>query len=84
MIAIVVDTNVFVAAFLKGGKPLLVLQTAQQAKTVLLTTTALEGEVFEVIQRPKFKRHFEEQGVNPTQLLSDYSRVTRKVTPVKI
>jgi putative PIN family toxin of toxin-antitoxin system len=84
MIAIVIDTNVFISAFLKGGKPLEVLESVQNGLTQAVMTIELEAELREVVQRPKFKRYFEARALNAIQLVSDLIEVSRQVAPVKI
>lgn len=58
MIRIVVDTNVFVSAFLKGGIPLRVLDLIHEQKAVLLITSLLLDELREVLQRPQVQATF--------------------------
>jgi hypothetical protein len=84
MISIVIDTNVLIAAFLRGGKPLAVLRSVQEGKALLLITVEIEDEITQVIQRPKFKKYFEHREVDPQLLIADYVGLARQVVPERI
>jgi putative PIN family toxin of toxin-antitoxin system len=84
MIRIVIDTNVFISAFIKGGTPLAVLDVVHEQKALLLITSALLDELREVMRRPKFNPHFEQRGIDVEHLLLDYGRIARQVTSIKI
>lgn len=47
---VVLDSNVFISAFLFDGKPLRVLRLAEEGAFVLLTSAAIRDEVEEVLE----------------------------------
>ncbi len=55
---IVIDTNVFVSAYLKGGKPLEIFQTLRIYQSVSVISTELIVEHTKVLNRQKFAPHF--------------------------
>ncbi|MCX6089918.1 MAG: putative toxin-antitoxin system toxin component, PIN family [Candidatus Atribacteria bacterium] len=54
MIRVVIDTNVLISAFLFGGKPQEVLNLVIEKKIRLVTSEALENELYDVLGK-KFK-----------------------------
>ena len=49
MMRVVLDTNIFISAFLFGGKPARLLQLAEDGAFALLASSALMSEVEEVL-----------------------------------
>lgn len=84
MIVAVVDTNVFVSAFLAGRTPLAVLETARSGKTLLLITTEIATEIERTLLRPKFAGYFERRRLDPLALVQSYTILARYVTPVAV
>lgn len=54
----VVDTNLFVRGLLKGPVTALLMQAWKEQRFKLVTSEKLIAELFEVLARPKFERHF--------------------------
>lgn len=55
MLRIVLDTNVFVSAIIRNGKPRKLFQLGIDGKYKILISKEILDELSEVIQRPKFK-----------------------------
>ncbi len=51
---VVLDTNIFISAFLRGGKPRAVLERAIEGKDNLFISRPILAELAEVLTRPKF------------------------------
>jgi putative PIN family toxin of toxin-antitoxin system len=51
---VVLDTNIFISAFLWGGKPRAVLDRAIEGKDYLFISRTILAELAEVLARPKF------------------------------
>lgn len=51
---IVLDTNVYISAFLWGGRPKELLERAIEGKDQIYVSRQIKEEVFEVLKRPKF------------------------------
>lgn len=84
MITVVVDNNVFVSAFLRGGKPLAVLDTIGFGHVELISTESMMQQLEQVLKRPKFQPDFEQRGIDIFHLLNRYQRLARYVTPTLI
>jgi putative PIN family toxin of toxin-antitoxin system len=84
MIPIVIDTNVFVSAYLKGGLPLQVIDSVYQQQATALTTQDMLEELRTTLLRPKFIPYFSSNGVNITKLLDAYASVATLVTPIAV
>ena len=52
---LVLDTNVYISAFLWGGKPKEILERAIEGKDEVFISRAIKDEIFEVLKRPRFK-----------------------------
>jgi putative PIN family toxin of toxin-antitoxin system len=52
---IVLDTNIFISAFLWGGKPREVLERVIEGKDILYISRPMIAELIEILRRPKFK-----------------------------
>lgn len=52
---LVLDTNVYISAFLWGGKPKEILERAIEGKDEVFISRAIKDEIFEVLKRPIFK-----------------------------
>jgi|GEM_PF-110739 len=84
MISVIVDNNVFVSAFLRGGKPLAVLDAVGFGYGELLSTDAIMQQLEQVLKRPKFQPDFAQRGIDIFHLLNRYQRLARYVTPTII
>ena len=52
---LVLDTNVYISAFLWGGRPKEILERAIEGKDEVFISRAIKDEIFEVLKRPIFK-----------------------------
>ncbi len=52
---LVLDTNIYISAFLWGGKPKEILERAIEGKDEVFISRAIKDEIFEVLKRPRFK-----------------------------
>ena len=52
---LVLDTNIYISAFLWGGKPKEILKRAIEGKDEVFISRAIMDEIFEVLKRPSFK-----------------------------
>ena len=52
---LVLDTNIYISAFLWGGKPKEILERAIEGKDEVFISRAIKDEIFEVLKRPSFK-----------------------------
>ena len=52
---LVADTNIYISAFLWGGKPKELLERAIEGKEQLFISRPIKDEIFEVLKRPNFK-----------------------------
>lgn len=59
MCKVVFDSNIFISSIVYGGKPRQVFQSAIEGKVKLYVSREILEEVEEVLQRPKFKYHFQ-------------------------
>lgn len=55
---VVVDTNIFISAFLKGGEPEQLIKKWKQGKIVILMSRDIMEEILEVLMRPKIGAPF--------------------------
>lgn len=55
---VVVDTNIFVSAFIKGGEPEELIQKWKQGKLVIVMSRDIVEEILEVLLRPKIGAPF--------------------------
>ena len=51
---LVLDTNVYISAFLWGGKPKELLERAIEGKDQIYISRPIKEEIFEVLKRPSF------------------------------
>lgn len=58
MYKVVVDTNIFVSAFLKGGEPEQLIKKWKQGKIVILMSRDIIEEILEVLMRPRIGAPF--------------------------
>lgn len=84
MITVVIDNNVFVSAFLRGGKPLAVLDLVGRGYAELISTEAIMDQLHGILMRPKFRADFEAKGQNIDQIVLNYKKLVRYVTPLII
>jgi putative PIN family toxin of toxin-antitoxin system len=54
----VVDTNIFISAFLKGGEPEELIRKWEQGRVVILMSRDIVEEILEVLLRPKIGAPF--------------------------
>lgn len=77
----IVDTNVWVSAFLTpGGTPAQLLNEVKRGRLTLVYSVPIEAEYREVLSRPKFN-------INPDFLVEFFSRLEedgQRVTPERI
>lgn len=59
MCKVVFDSNIFISSIVYGGKPRQIFQSAIEGKVELYVSREILEEVEEVLQRPKFKYHFQ-------------------------
>ena len=52
---LVLDTNVYISAFLWGGKPKEILERAIEGIDQVFISRLLKDEIYEVLKRPSFK-----------------------------
>jgi len=52
---LVADTNIYISAFLWGGKPKEIMERAIEGKDQLFISRPIKEEIFEVLKRPNFK-----------------------------
>ncbi len=60
MLRVVLDTNVLVSAIIRNGKPRKLFQMGIDGKYRILMSRQTVDELFEVLQRPKFKMTMDE------------------------
>ncbi|MBL8133210.1 MAG: putative toxin-antitoxin system toxin component, PIN family [Anaerolineae bacterium] len=84
MISVVIDNNVFVSAFLRGGKPLEVLNLVGRGYVQLISTEAIMDQLRAVLLRPKFRPDFEARGQDIEEIVRRYMKLARYVTPLII
>lgn len=84
MITVVIDNNVFVSAFLRGGKPLAVLEMVGRGYVEMIATQAMMEQLHAVLLRPKFRPDFEAHGLNIEHIIQRYRTLARYVTPIVI
>jgi putative PIN family toxin of toxin-antitoxin system len=84
VISAVIDTNVFISAFLTGGSPLAVIESVRLGKTRLLLTSDIVSELERIVLRPKFARYFPGRGADPLVLVHSYTVLARYVTPASV
>jgi putative PIN family toxin of toxin-antitoxin system len=84
VISAVIDTNVFVSAFLTGGSPLAAIESVRLGKTRLLVTAEMVSELERIVLRPKFSRYFTSRSADPLVLMRTYTVLARYVTPVLV
>jgi putative PIN family toxin of toxin-antitoxin system len=77
----VVDTNIVVSAFLWGGTPRAILDTARRGTITLFTSAALIAELEDVLSRAKFAKRIADAGSSVDELLGDYLALAQLVRP---
>jgi len=77
VITVVIDNNVFISAFLRGCKPLAVLDAVGRSYAELISTEKIMEQLQAVFMRPKFRPDFEVQGINIEQTVLRYKKLAR-------
>ena len=78
---LVLDTNVIVSAFLRGGKPGSLLELAIAKRVELITSPPLMDELADVLSRRKFTRMLMQVGSSAPELLARYADIARSTQP---
>ena len=78
---VVVDTNVIVSAFLWGGVPRQLLDTAEAGRIELVTSRALIAELEDVLSREKLSGQLNQTRFSAAYLLARYSQLARLIEP---
>ena len=81
---VVLDTNVVVSAFLRGGKPGRMIDFARTGSVELFTSSALVAELADVIYRRKFTKTLAEIDLTPSELLERYVKLALAVEPYPV
>lgn len=83
--AVVLDTNVVVAALLWDGVPRQLLEAvASNPLVVLFSSPALLAELTRVLPRPQFQQRLSLSGKTIDELVASYTRLVTIVTPASI
>jgi hypothetical protein len=81
---VVADTNIYVSAFVSGGKSLELMSAARQKRISLLMTPEIMTEMGSVFHRSKFQKYFEQRGLTPDDIITGYQEVTTLVIAATI
>jgi putative PIN family toxin of toxin-antitoxin system len=82
-VRIVADTNVIVSAFLWGGVPRRLLDTAEEQRVEFFTSRALIAELEDVLSRGKFAKQLSESRFTSAYLLARYTQLATLIAPAE-
>lgn len=81
---VVIDTNVLVSAFLWGGTPGQLIESAGEQAVQLFTSRTLLDELSEVLHRQKLAKSVQATGFTAVQLVRNFRRLARLVAARKL
>lgn len=81
---VVADTNTVVSAFLWGGPPARVLESARAEHITLFSSAALIAELEDVLGREKFSARIAQVGSSVPELLAGYRALITLVRPATL
>jgi len=76
---VVLDTNVWVSAMIRGGLPAEVIAAAENKRIHIITSEEIIKEISQTLAYPKLKRIYEKAGVARRELVEAALRVSRLV-----
>jgi hypothetical protein len=80
-VRLVLDTNVVASAILWSGTPRLLLQAARDKRVELFTSTAMLGELSDILGRRKFASKIAASQLTIDQLIDGYAQLASVVRP---
>jgi putative PIN family toxin of toxin-antitoxin system len=83
-VRVVADTNTIVSGLLWEGPPRELIDAARANHITLWSSVALMAELAEVIGREQFTKRIAAARLSATELVEDFSRLTRLVIPAEI
>lgn len=81
---LVLDTNIVISSLLWGGTPRKLLELGRDGQITLFTSSALLGELTDVLERKKFAPILTSQSITPTFLMQRYGMLAKLVKPLPI
>ena len=81
---LVLDTNIVISGLLWGGTPRKLLELGRDGQITLFTSSALLGELTDVLERKKFAPILTSQSITPTFLMQRYGMLAKLVKPLPI
>ena len=76
---VTVDTNIVVSAFLWGGNPRRVIDSAVSRSIVIYTSEALIAELFDVLSRKQFVKQLTTIGSSVGKIVDEYTALSKTI-----
>lgn len=76
---VTVDTNIVVFAFLWGGDPRRVIDSAVSRSIVIYTSEALIAELFDVLSRKQFVKQLTAIGSSVGKIVDEYTALSKTI-----
>jgi putative PIN family toxin of toxin-antitoxin system len=83
-VRVVADTNTVVSAFLWGGPPAQLLESARAERITLFSSAVLIAELEDVLGRQKFTARIAQVGSSVPELLAGYRALSTLVRPATL
>lgn len=81
---VTVDTNIVVSAFLWGGNPRRVIDSAVSRSIVIYTSEALIAELFDVLSRKQFDKQLATIGSSVGKIVDEYTALSKTIDAPEI
>ena len=81
---LVLDTNVVASGLLWGGVPRLLLQAGREGRVELFTSTAMLGELTDILGRRKFEQKLAASTLTVDQIVDRYAALATLVRPAPV
>ena len=76
---VVLDTNVWISAFLWGGKPAEIIKAAEQSRVVIFVSEEIVAEISRVLTYPKIRRIYLDSELSRETFIQTVMRIAKFV-----